>query len=298
MTITINGTTGIAGVDGSASSPAAQGADTNTGIFYGTDVVGVSTGGAERMRVGSTGTVSIATTSTPVNIFGVNGSGSFSSGGNVADAGGGIYFAANGVNYTPMSGVKGILANTASTEDQGGLAFLTRPIGAAGQVLTERVRITAGGDIYCGQTSYSFGTNPTTGTDIVAGGLIINAGRRTTGAAGNTLWDSAGVFYRSTSSLKYKRDVTDMEYGLANVMSLRPVTFASKSEVDGDNRFGGLIAEEVDAAGLREFVMYDQSGDPDGLQYANMVALCIKAIQELSVKNDALEARLAALEAK
>ncbi len=41
MTVTINGTTGIAGVDGSAATPAVQGADTNTGrnpvmqLFYG-----------------------------------------------------------------------------------------------------------------------------------------------------------------------------------------------------------------------------------------------------------------------
>ncbi len=34
MAVTINGTTGIAGVDGSASTPAVQGADTNTGVFF------------------------------------------------------------------------------------------------------------------------------------------------------------------------------------------------------------------------------------------------------------------------
>ena len=34
MTVTINGTTGIAGVDGSAATPAVQGVDTNTGVFY------------------------------------------------------------------------------------------------------------------------------------------------------------------------------------------------------------------------------------------------------------------------
>jgi len=34
MSITINGTTGIAGVDGSASTPAFKGNDTDTGIFY------------------------------------------------------------------------------------------------------------------------------------------------------------------------------------------------------------------------------------------------------------------------
>jgi hypothetical protein len=34
MSITINGTTGISGVDGSSTTPAFQGNDTNTGIFF------------------------------------------------------------------------------------------------------------------------------------------------------------------------------------------------------------------------------------------------------------------------
>ncbi len=34
MSVIINGTTGISGVDGSASTPAVQGADTNTGVFF------------------------------------------------------------------------------------------------------------------------------------------------------------------------------------------------------------------------------------------------------------------------
>jgi len=55
MTITINGTTGIAGVDGSAATPSVQGGDTNTGVFYGTDIVAISTGGTERMRVNASG---------------------------------------------------------------------------------------------------------------------------------------------------------------------------------------------------------------------------------------------------
>ena len=55
MSITINGTTGIAGVDGSAATPAVQGADTNTGVFYGTDIVAISTGGTERVRVNASG---------------------------------------------------------------------------------------------------------------------------------------------------------------------------------------------------------------------------------------------------
>jgi hypothetical protein len=51
MTITINGTTGIAGVDGSAGTPAVQGTDTNTGIFFpAADTIAFGEGGAEVAR--------------------------------------------------------------------------------------------------------------------------------------------------------------------------------------------------------------------------------------------------------
>jgi len=55
MAITIDGSSGISSVDGSAGSPSVRGADSNTGIYYGTDAIYMATAGTERIRVDSDG---------------------------------------------------------------------------------------------------------------------------------------------------------------------------------------------------------------------------------------------------
>jgi hypothetical protein len=116
---------------------------------------------------------------------------------------------------------------------------------------------------------------------------------QTTGSAANMFVDSNGNLNRSTSSLKYKTDVNDATHGLIDLLKLRSVTYKGKR--DGDTIFGGLIAEEVDAAGLSEFVQYSADGSPDALAYGNMVSLCIKAIQEQQALITQLQADVAAL---
>jgi hypothetical protein len=64
MPITLNGTTGIAGVDGSAATPAVQGADSNTGMFFpAADTIAFAEGGTEVARFDSNGRLGIGTTS-------------------------------------------------------------------------------------------------------------------------------------------------------------------------------------------------------------------------------------------
>ena len=118
----------------------------------------------------------------------------------------------------------------------------------------------------------------------------------TTASAANVFVGSDGTLYRSTSSLKYKTDVQDATHGLAEVMSLRPVTYKGKN--NGATVFGGLIAEEVHDAGLTEFVQYADDGTPDALAYSNMVSLAFKAIQEQQAIIESLTARVVALEGK
>jgi len=111
----------------------------------------------------------------------------------------------------------------------------------------------------------------------------------TSGSAANVYVDSSGILYRSTSSLRYKSDVTDAAHGLADVLKLRSVTYKAKNS--GDTVLGGLIAEEVHDAGLTEFVVYDKENRPDALHYGNMVALAFKAIQELTARVAELETK-------
>ena len=59
MALTLDGDNGISGINGSAATPAVQGTDTNTGLTFGTDTVGVVTGGSTRFQVGSAGQLGI-----------------------------------------------------------------------------------------------------------------------------------------------------------------------------------------------------------------------------------------------
>jgi hypothetical protein len=63
MALILDGTNGLSDVDGSAATPAIRGSDANTGVFFGTDIVGLSTGGSERVRVDASGNVGIGTSS-------------------------------------------------------------------------------------------------------------------------------------------------------------------------------------------------------------------------------------------
>jgi hypothetical protein len=109
----------------------------------------------------------------------------------------------------------------------------------------------------------------------------------TAAASANVGVLSTGEIFRTTSSLKYKKNVATTAHGLDDVMKLRAVTYQSNRADENGIVYGGLIAEEVHAAGLTEFVQYAEDGSPDALHYANMVSLAFKAIQELKAEFDA-----------
>ena len=185
MTITINGTTGIAGVDGSASTPAVQGNDTNTGIFFpAADTIAFAEGGAEVARFNSSGQLGIGTTA-PTIALDVR----------TADAAAGR-FSRSGTSgqitsivFEDGSGTLGSANTTRIASSTGYLAFSTG--GTSGDTAggTERARIDSSGNLLVGQSST---TTPGAG-NTTAGACITSLGRGFFSVSG-----SSSIFNRST----------------------------------------------------------------------------------------------------
>ena len=86
-----------------------------------------------------------------------------------------------------------------------------------------------------------------------------------------------------TSDAREKTDVTDTDLGLEFLAQLRPVSYR-RHEEDPQIRHYGLIAQEVATAlaGRRfDGLSYDADADRWGLNYAELVPVLIKAVQEL-----------------
>ncbi len=287
----------------------------------------LTNGGNERMRIDSSGNVGIGTSS-PITAFGKSlhlyndastgtvASNTYllieSSTRNAVVELAGSSTATNGVNFsdTPGTTVAGIASDVANQNlffRTGGTTERMR-IDSSGNLLVgttagvggERVSIVSSGNTGATWAFYLRNSSNTQLFSVLSDGLIstgvaaASPYNNTTGVGTNMVVGSDGFLYRSTSSIKYKTDVNDAPYGLAELLTLRPVTYKGKN--DGEKVFGGLIAEEVHEAGLTEFVQYAEDGSPDALAYGNMVSLCIKAIQEQQALIQDLTTRLTTLE--
>jgi dipeptidyl aminopeptidase/acylaminoacyl peptidase len=233
--VTIDTSQRAAFVAGTAAAPAITTAgDTNTGMFFpAADTIAFSEGGAEAMRLDSSGNVGIGGTLGGARLF-----------------------------------------SKSSTSDNTTYALITQN----------------------SSSSYLFFVRSDGYTNT--GTAAQSPYNQTVGSAANTYIHSDGSLQRSTSSLKYKKNVKDATHGLKEVLQIRPITYESKNELESGKVFGGLIAEEVHEVGLTEFVQYAADGTPDALAYGNMVSLLTKAIQEQQTIINDLKARVETLEAK
>jgi hypothetical protein len=93
----------------------------------------------------------------------------------------------------------------------------------------------------------------------------------------NTVFASNGTI--NTSDARLKQKVANLNYGLREVLQLRPVSFEWKDHSDGRTHLG-LLAQETERL-IPEVVVRDKDpAAPLGLSYADLIPVVIKAIQE------------------
>jgi hypothetical protein len=111
------------------------------------------------------------------------------------------------------------------------------------------------------------------------------------------------VAWTVVSDARDKTDFQPIPHGLSFVQQLNPVSFYFKESRDSDVKTGikryGFKAQEILALEGDDAVIIDNE-DSEKLRYNGeaLVPVLVKAIQELSAANEALTARIAALEAK
>ena len=93
---------------------------------------------------------------------------------------------------------------------------------------------------------------------------------------------STGKLGIVVSSVRYKRDISDIGSSSEALMKLRPVTFRYRNDPSGQRRYG-LVAEEV-AQVYPDLVSHDVDGKVVSVHYHELVPMLLNEIQKLSAK--------------
>jgi hypothetical protein len=251
----------------------------NNGILFGTvnsAPVILGTANTERMRITSGGNVGIGTTS-PITRLDVN-----SGGVNVVAA----------FRSTDSGAFVGF-ADPSTTLDAG---YPTSSIGVIANDLilstsnTERMRITSGGSVCI---------NSTTPLDAsaklnVSGNVYL--GLQPSGAGTSTLKYNTGTGLVSfdTSARIFKKNITDLEYGLSSVLKMSSKIYKWKSNDKEDLGFIAdemfeIIPEVVYLADNRINQTELKNGEPLGINYDRLIPVLVNAIKELKQEIDTLK---------
>ena len=192
----------------------------------------------------------------------------------------------------------------------GYLSFLRTSSGSD----TERMRITSTGNVLINRTTVAgagnvgliiSGDTDTTGTNYTFYTLYNNGAQvfglkndgyvradgiynKTSAGVANVNVDSGGLLTRGTSARKYKQDIRDLES--IDINKFRPVRYKSKCENDDQtiDHFG-IIADEVDEAGIKELVTYGSNGEVESFKYERLTVILLKEIQDLKQRIATLE---------
>jgi hypothetical protein len=313
MALILSGSDGLSDVDGSASTPAIRGTDTNTGIFFpAADTIAFAEGGTESMRIDSAGNLGIGTSS-PTAKTTISGA--------VASVATGQLLVKD-PSYSGVALVQG-------GAGEGYLYNISNSYLAIGTNNAERMRIDSSGNLLVGTTSAQgsrldvrrSGSGPSqavirsqnTGTAIDAWSVYsvlpstannsgsVHFGGETTGINAWYLLGNGTSTWSSDARLKKNIETTRNGY-LQDLCQLRVVKYNWINHQDTDAKELGLIAQEVEQV-FPGLVQDDLRGEIDGVTYKTLKGsvlpyMLLKAIQEQQEIIEDLKARLEVLESK
>jgi hypothetical protein len=114
------------------------------------------------------------------------------------------------------------------------------------------------------------------------------------GARWTAVWAANGTI--QTSDIRLKTNIQSLHYGLKEVMNMHPISYDWKNNPNSNHKIG-LIAQEVRSV-VPEVVIGDETKENLGMNYAELIPVLIKAIQEQQLQIEQLKRKVAALENK
>jgi len=259
----------------------------------------------ERMRITSGGNVGIGTTS-PSNLLSVQSTGGttstmdfFSTGnsikGHIGMFANNFYITSNWFyNGSQNADSTSYAQNAISFDSSGFMSFQTSAAGATSP--TERMRIDSTGNlIFTGQSSSkiqfynSYSGSPanvglalfnTSGTTVIA--LNANGGSMYSASLGTgTVYSSGGTLTNTNpSDTRLKDNITNISWGLKEIMDLRPVNYTWKEDTINQGIQFGFIAQEVQEIMPEAIKEFGEDVKYLGLEKDAIYATLVKAIQE------------------
>jgi hypothetical protein len=312
MSLILSGTDGLSDVDGSASTPAIRGTDTNTGIFFpATDTIAFAEGGAEVARFDSSGNLGIGSTS-PASKLEIKGTSPVLTI-NQTDTSTTCRLAFYGYNRNYET--TAINTTEGSSAGAGNLTFWTNSGGSGNS--TERMRINSLGRVLLNTTTSTgqalkvvgFASNGAVGVQVGGNGEGgIDFYNQSAGYVASIVVNSSSVAYNTTSDYRLKENIAPMTGALAKVSALKPVTYTWKSTGEASQGFiAHELAEVVPDCVTGEKDAVETYTDEDGVEQTRpkyqgidtsfLVATLTAAIQEQQAIITDLKSRIEALEA-
>ena len=167
--------------------------------------------------------------------------------------------------YNTASGHNALFSNTTGGNNIG------LGVGAGGALTTGSNNIDIGNSGVAGESAkIRIGTKPTHKNTYIAGIYGVTVARGI-----GVIIDNTGHLGTTTSSARFKDEIKPMDKASEAILSLKPVTFRYKKELDPDSTAQfGLVAEEV-AKVNPDLVARDEEGKPYTVRYEAVNAMLL-----------------------